>query len=115
MPFKQTGLAFFMMLLVTIAYGQSSKDVGPPTPPAPRYQASKQKTGFFAKAFKKEPKSDREAFHDRMKDLQKQKAKEAKLAEKPQYSNPLYFGHKKPPKKRPLGKRKLCKVCHIVH
>lgn len=30
-------------------------------------------------------------------------------------SLPPYFGHKKPPKVRPLGKRKLCKVCGIVH
>lgn len=45
----------------------------------------------------------------------KRREKEAKLAEKPQYSDPSYFGHKKKPKKRPVGKRKLCKECGIVH
>ena len=34
---------------------------------------------------------------------------------KPQYSDPMYFGHKKKPKKRKRGKRKLCKECGIVH
>lgn len=30
-------------------------------------------------------------------------------------SQPPYFGHKKPPKIRPQGKRKVCKVCGIKH
>lgn len=45
----------------------------------------------------------------------KRRKKEAKMAEDPQYSDPSYFGHKKKPKKRPVGKRKLCKECGIVH
>ncbi|MGF1635618.1 MAG: hypothetical protein ACFCUU_00995 [Cyclobacteriaceae bacterium] len=35
--------------------------------------------------------------------------------EKPQYSDPSYFGHKKTPKKRPPGKKKLCKECGLWH
>ncbi len=54
-------------------------------------------------------------FEDRMEANAKRRKKEAKLAEKPQYSDPSYFGHKKKPKKRPVGKRKLCKECGIVH
>jgi hypothetical protein len=34
---------------------------------------------------------------------------------KPQNSNPQYFGHKRPPKKRPPGKMKFCKVCGLKH
>jgi flagellum-specific peptidoglycan hydrolase FlgJ len=45
----------------------------------------------------------------------KRRQKEAKMAEDPQYSDPSYFGHKKKPKKRPVGKRKMCKECGIVH
>ncbi len=45
----------------------------------------------------------------------KRREKEAKMAEKPQYSDPSYFGHKKKPKKRAVGKRKHCKECGIVH
>lgn len=52
---------------------------------------------------------------ERQEENAKRREKEAKLAEKPQYSDPTYFGHKKKPKKRPVGKRKLCKECGIVH
>jgi hypothetical protein len=41
--------------------------------------------------------------------------KMAKEMEKPQYSDPSYFGHKNPPKKREPGKKKLCKECRIRH
>ncbi|MGB0521956.1 MAG: hypothetical protein ACPGJS_03300 [Flammeovirgaceae bacterium] len=41
--------------------------------------------------------------------------KQAREAGKPQYANPMYFGHKKKPKKRKKGKRKFCKECGIVH
>ena len=115
MSSKQVFLAVVFFCATLAAYGQSSKDVAPPTPPAPRYQAKKDKKVSVAKIFKKKPKSDREVFEERMKEVAKQKDKEARLAKKPRYSNPLYFGHKKPPKKRPLHKRKLCKTCNIVH
>ena len=48
-------------------------------------------------------------FRKRMEKLQQEKAKAAEESNKPQYTNPLYFGHKKPPKKRPNGKKKFCK------
>jgi hypothetical protein len=35
--------------------------------------------------------------------------------EKPQYKDPLYFGHKRKPKKRPPGKQKFCKECGMKH
>lgn len=57
----------------------------------------------------------REAYEERMEENAKRYKKEAKLAEKPQYSDPSYFGHKRKPKKRKLSKRKLCKECGIVH
>ncbi|MDW7690978.1 hypothetical protein R9C00_20515 [Flammeovirgaceae bacterium SG7u.111] len=45
----------------------------------------------------------------------RQMRKEARLAKKPQYNDAMYFGHKKKPKKRPPGKRKMCKECGMVH
>ncbi len=45
----------------------------------------------------------------------KKHTKEARLMQKPQYADPTYFGHKRKPKKRPAGKRRLCKECGIVH
>lgn len=92
----------------------------PPAVPFPRYQAEKVEkkglfNGFFRRLFSKKEQDPVADFRKRMKRLYKKKKKEEKLAEKPQYSNPLYFGHKKPPKKRPLGKRKYCEECGIVH
>ena len=57
----------------------------------------------------------REQFWDRQEKLAKERRKRAKKMEKPQYSDPTYFGHKRKPKIRPLHKRKLCKECGIVH
>jgi hypothetical protein len=39
----------------------------------------------------------------------------ARKMKKPQYSDPSYFGHKRKPKKRAVGKRKYCHECEIVH
>lgn len=56
-----------------------------------------------------------EEFRERMKENAKEDRKMAKEMKKPQYSDPSYFGHKNPPKKRPAGKKKFCKVCEISH
>jgi hypothetical protein len=56
-----------------------------------------------------------EEYYQRMADLQKTKQKEARMLAKPQYSDPLYFGHKRPPKKRKASKMKFCKECGIRH
>ncbi|MCS7019397.1 MAG: hypothetical protein RMJ87_09000 [Cytophagales bacterium] len=45
----------------------------------------------------------------------KERRKIAEEMKKPQYADKMYFGHKRPPKKRPLHKRKFCKECGIVH
>ncbi len=50
-----------------------------------------------------------------VKKRRKENKKNAKLMQKPQYSNPMYFGHKRPPKKRPPGKQKVCKECGMKH
>ncbi len=115
MHWKGLGLAITLFFCGFLTFAQTSRDVAAPKPPAPRYQSEKKKEGAFTKLFKKDPKSDQEVFRARMKEVSKQKRKDEKSSKKPQYSDPQYFGHKKPPKKRPLGKRKFCKVCHIVH
>jgi len=54
-------------------------------------------------------------YYERMGELEKERRKNEKLMEKPQYSNPLYFGHKRPPKKRKPSRMKFCKECGIRH
>lgn len=57
----------------------------------------------------------REEFIERMAKLEKTRRKNEKLMLKPQYSDPMYFGHKRPPKKRKPGKMKFCKECGMRH
>ncbi len=54
-------------------------------------------------------------YQQRMKSNAKKYKKIERIKDRPQYADPSYFGHKRKPKKRPVGKRKLCKECGIVH
>ena len=54
-------------------------------------------------------------YQDRMDARGKTYRKNEKNVVTEQYINPMYFGHKKPPKKRPAHKMKLCNVCGIRH
>ncbi len=56
-----------------------------------------------------------EEYYQRMAELGKTRKKNERLLAKPQYSDPLYFGHKRPPKKRKPSKMKFCKECGIRH
>lgn len=51
----------------------------------------------------------------RMIKLVKEKKKVARMMEKPQYSDPMYFGHKRPPKKHKPSRMTFCKECGIRH
>lgn len=54
-------------------------------------------------------------YQQRMKKNARKYNKIERIKDRPQYSDPSYFGHKRKPKKRPVGKRKFCKECGIVH
>lgn len=56
-----------------------------------------------------------QAYYDRMEALSKRRRKNERLMQKPQYADPSYFGHKRPPKKRKPSKMKFCKECGIRH
>lgn len=108
------------LFVTTVGFAQSTRDTGT-APPRPIYQASKQKSkrGFLG-IFKKKDNTkkvveEQDKFEERMKAVAKQKAKEARLANKKQYSNKFYFGHKREPKKRKPGKKKWCKICEFAH
>jgi hypothetical protein len=109
---------FIFLSSFSFVKAQTSKDVKEVPVPELRYKAAKDKRKSIFKLFKKKKLTDREeheAFRKKIADKQKQKSKELKKADKPQYTDPLYFGHKKPPKKRKHGKKKLCKECGLVH
>jgi hypothetical protein len=57
-------------------------------------------------------------YYDRMETVWREQEKREKIYERGEATDmmkPPYFGHKKPPKERPLAKRKLCKICGIRH
>ncbi|MEM7551635.1 MAG: hypothetical protein AAF363_18265 [Bacteroidota bacterium] len=117
-------LILFFSLGTTGLIAQNSKESGTNSREYtrtfdPESEKSTVKSGKAQKKYKKvlEEKYGRleKEYVQRMRKVRKQKKKEARLSEKPQYSDPLYFGHKKKPKIRPVGKRKFCKECHIVH
>ena len=82
-----------------------------PSAPEKKYGAKKTKKGKLA-----DPTYGSEAaYFKRMKELPKIRRKNEKMMDKPQYSDPSYFGHKRPPKKRPVGKMKFCKECGLRH
>lgn len=56
-----------------------------------------------------------EQYQARIEKVVKEKRKAEKEMMKPQYSDPMYFGHKRPPKKRKPGKMKFCKECGLRH
>jgi len=117
---NRVGLFIIFLFFGLICFGQNTRSVEAPKPPKPQYQAfKKEKKGFFSflkkHKRKKTNKTEVEAFRERIQDVYKEKAKEERLANKKRYRKQGYFGHKKPPKKRPAGKQKFCEVCKIKH
>jgi hypothetical protein len=54
-------------------------------------------------------------YYERVEDVVKARRKAERIMKKPQYSNPLYFGHKRPPKKHSAKKMRFCRECGIRH
>ncbi len=54
-------------------------------------------------------------FYARIEQDAKDKQRILKKMATPQYANPSYFGHKRPPKRNPVYKMKYCKECGIRH
>ena len=54
-------------------------------------------------------------YYERKELAAKERRKAEKELMKPQYSDPMYFGHKRPPKKRKPGKMKYCRECGLRH
>ncbi|MCP4460210.1 MAG: hypothetical protein GY816_19630 [Cytophagales bacterium] len=119
---KNTLLTCVLIGFVFASKAQSTRD-DEAKPSTPVYQASKSKKKLsFSMLFKskktnsqKLPYEQKEEFEKRMKAVAKEKSKEARIASKPQYSNKSYFGHKREPKKRAVGKKKYCKICEFAH
>jgi len=96
---------------------QSETSVQQPTSLNPT--SSTQKKDYAPKASRKTTKGPtyglEEEYYERVEAVAKQRRKAEKILAKPQYSDPMYFGHKRPPKKRKPSKMTFCKECGIRH
>jgi outer membrane lipoprotein-sorting protein len=109
---------FFILLMISTLssiFAQNSRDVDNSAETSSQNKKSVKVFKSEKNSFFKTQKEGKEEYEDRMKQVVKDKKKSVKILKKPQYSDKSYFGHKRPPKKRALSKRKLCKVCGIVH
>lgn len=113
-----TNKYLFLIGFILISFkgmSQNTRSAATPTPPAPVYSAEKKSKFTLFKKASSGTDEETAAFRRRMKKVAKKNRKNERLALKPQYSDPLYFGHKRPPKKRKNGKKKFCKECGMTH
>ncbi len=119
-------LSFLLLTLAAVSsFGQSSEKskgensfapVEEEQPSAIQRKTMKKRGKKSAKSvFNKKMDRKIEEFDKRMAANAKADRKERRLMSKPQYSDPSYFGHKRKPKKREVGKRKFCKECSLWH
>src|SRR3954462_3429263 len=114
---------FFCTAIVVAAAAQSTpaetKDKGFPTTLQPVNPVKY----YGPKKSKKKKKSTvtydaQNEYYDRVETTWRQREKRERTLDRGEatdYMKPPYFGHKKPPKVRPLEKRKYCKICGIRH
>ncbi len=115
-------LSLFLILLVSVSYAQKRKqrnssesELGPSSvDPLPKERHLPKEARKRAET-KGPTYNSEKAYYDRMEALVKVRRKNEKMLMTPQYSDPSYFGHKRPPKKRPANKMKFCKECGIRH
>ena len=118
---KKITLLFISALLINYSlFAQDSRVVGNSTKKSSDFLASSKQAEALFKLYENHPYT---IYYDnliveyekRMKaNVHKYKVMARKM-KKPQYSDPSYFGHKRKPKKRAVGKRKYCHECEIVH
>jgi hypothetical protein len=113
-----------LILLTASAYGQSNKkrrkkerqssETTQPTsldPSMPQQDyAPKRKKVAKGPTYESE-----QQYYERREEQEKNRRKNEKLMDEPRYSDPSYFGHKRPPKRHKPGKMKYCKECGLRH
>lgn len=107
---------------MTLCHAQDTRNIDSYRPPRPQYQAyKKEKKGLFAFLKKnnsrqlKTVEEETAAFRARVQKVNRERIKQQNRIDKIERKKDGYFGHKRPPKKRPPGKQKFCKICRIKH
>ena len=115
-----------LLAFVGVCSAQNTRTPDAYKPPRPQYQSyKKQKKGLFGFLKKdkrlelKTAEEESVAFRKRVSLAYKENAKTERKAEKVKIKEAKkgesFYGHKRPPKKRPPGKQKFCKICKIKH
>lgn len=114
-------LLYLLLIFVVPAFGQKKQPEPPrqnnPSSLSPEVPA---RSTHPPKASRKKSSgkvtySLEEQYYDRVLSVAKERRRAEKVMQKPQYSDPMYFGHKRPPRKRPPGKMKYCRECGLRH
>ncbi|MFT7033829.1 MAG: hypothetical protein ACJA2S_002338 [Cyclobacteriaceae bacterium] len=108
-------MSFGILIMSNQSWAQSTRDPDLFDQTSANVKTSKRKKKDSKNSYKYKINNAVKEYEELMKENSKKYAKREKGMKKPQYSDPTYFGHKKKPKKRRLGKRKMCKECGIVH
>src|SRR5882672_8054792 len=115
-------LLSMLVMTVSVSYSQSKGEFSGPYPKAPEpVPEPTHKTGVFsprrAHGFKMKRRkvihSAQYEFYERVEKAAKAHMKALKEMSKPQYSNFLYYGHKRKPKKHSADKMRYCPECGI--
>lgn len=99
----------------TSSLERHASSLEPYTPYAERSTTSRKKTAKQRDKNIAKASDPVQEFYARMAEVQKKREQSEKMMEKPQYSDPMYFGHRRPPKKRSPEKMKYCRECGIKH
>jgi hypothetical protein len=111
-------LAFFLLMAAFLGGGCAK---GPASSPQPRSTFGDRSSGD---ASLRQPKMKRAkgkkakvagTTNPYVEDSKRRYQRMQRDQDRPQYTDPMYFGHKKPPKKRKRGKQKYCKECGMKH
>ena len=114
----------FFEAFVVFANAQNTRNVSPVNPPPkPQYQPEKKTPFGFLKKDKaisyKTYEEETAAFRKKVSKAYKENAKAEqrveKVKKKEARKGEKFHGHRRPPKKRPPGKQKFCRVCRIKH
>ena len=126
MKFKLGLMAFiFSAAMAAEVRAQQSTETKPTDKKFPTTLQPVNPAKYYGPRKEKKKKTKSSATHDAQNDYYKriestwrEREKREKTYErggKADIMQPPYFGHKKPPKIRPIEKRKYCKVCGIRH
>jgi len=111
-------LLLFIVFLSVDASAQSKKQSNAEMPTEAFYPQEQQTPKDSKKSSSKVTYEARDKSYDRLeRNWKVREKKEKKITRNPSkdYSLAPYFGHKRPPKIRAVGKRKVCKVCGVTH